>query len=69
MTVLPRETGLICTDIDRFTGPDLQCSQPNTNHKQEKGEDEIHSDLVLFDVIHQKQPGHDLLLKSVIQLS
>ena len=36
--------------------------------KREK-EDEINSGLVLFDIIHQQQLGHDLLLKSVIQLS
>lgn len=39
-----------------------------TKKKGKKREDEINSNLVLLDVIHQQQPGHDLLLKSVIQL-
>lgn len=64
MVVLSRGTGLICTDIDRFTGLDLQWSWSNTDHKKE---DEIN--VVLLDVIHQQRPDHDLLLKSVIQLS
>lgn len=36
MVVLSGESGLICTDIDRYTGLDLQCSS-NTNHNKEKG--------------------------------
>lgn len=34
-----------------------------------KNKDEIKHNLVLLDVILQQQPGHDLLLKAVIQLS
>lgn len=54
---------------DRFTGQDLQCSWSNMHHKKEKRADKINENLVLLHVIHQQQPGHDLLLKSVIQLS
>lgn len=61
--------GFICRLWLMRTGFTAPVFKLKFKHKKKRNkEDKINLYVMLLDVIHQQQPGHDLLLKSVIQL-